>query len=84
MSVALKAAMGLNVQKNKKDSPVHRTPGRLDSLVHKTPGSFDSPVLGTVLDHQRVKFCDSPVHRTPDSLDSPVHRTPGSFDSQST
>ena len=27
----------------------------------------DSPVLGTILDFQRVRFCDSPVHRTPGS-----------------
>ena len=84
--------MGLNVQKNKKDSPVHRTPGSLDSPVHRTPGSldspvhrtlgsFDSPVLRTVLDHQKINYCDSLVHRTHGSLDFPVHRTPGSLDS---
>ena len=89
-------SMGLKVQKNNKDSPVHRTPGSLDSPVHRTPGSLNSPVLRTILDFQRVKYCDSlvlrtlwwslnsPALRTPGSLDSPVHWTPGSFDSQST
>ena len=48
-------------KKPKKDSPVYRTPGNLDS-----------PVLGTILDFPRVKFCDSPVHRTLGSFDSPV------------
>jgi len=43
-----------------------------DSLVYRTLGSFDSPVLGTILDFPRVKFCDSLVHRTLGSFDSPV------------
>ena len=79
MSVALKAAAWTwRFKESKKDSPVHRT-----------PGSRDSPVIWTILDLQRVRFCDSPVYRTPGvlthkvlkSLESPVHRTPGSLDS---
>ena len=80
-------SMGLKVQRNKKQLPVHRTPGSLNFPVPRAPWSLDSPVLRTILDFQRVRFCDSPVLRTILDFqpvrfcDSPVLRTPGSHDS---
>ena len=41
------SSMDLKVQRNKNDSPIHRTLESLDSLVLRTPGSLDSPALLT-------------------------------------
>ena len=47
-------SMGLKVQGNKNDSPVHRTPGSLDSPVLRTPGSLNSPVHRTPGSHFKM------------------------------